>query len=206
MKTWDQFLRDVLPDVPGCPEPVAEHAILRAAQEFCQHTRAWNVWLDPVTTIGAVSSYDLNLEPRSELVRLESATLAGIGIKVSRVQDMPIDWRTNATGMGTCIFTVDSRTVQLLPIKAAGLSLVIQASLKPANDSEGLDDALYAQYVETIAMGAKARLMAHALKSYGNPGESATQRASFVASMDSIKTRLWRGNGTARPRAVGNFF
>lgn len=205
MKTWDQFLRDVLPDVPGCPEPVAEHAILRAAQEFFQHTRAWRVWLDPVTTLDAVSAYDLNLEPRSELVRLESATLAGTGINIARVQDLPVDWRTGTAGVDTCIFTVDSKTVQLLPVQAAGLALVIQASLKPANDAEGLDDALFDQYVEAIAMGAKARLMAQPLKVYSNPGASNFHRASFDDAMAVIKTRLWRGNSAARPRSFVNF-
>lgn len=206
MKTWDQFFRDVLPDVPGCPEPVAEHAILRAAQEFFQTTRAWNVWLDDVTTLGVVTAYDLNLEPNSELVRMEAATLDGVEIALARIQGMPANWRTTSPSVRTCVFTSDSKTVQLLPVKAAGMKLAIQASLKPSNNAPGINDDLFDLYVENIAMGAKARLMMQPGKDYSNPKGATDSYALFMDGINTIKTRLWRGTAATRPRAVANWF
>ncbi|MEO8021072.1 hypothetical protein [Polaromonas sp.] len=206
MKTWDQFFRDVLPDVPGCPEPVAEHAILRAAQEFFQRSRAWHLWLDDITTRGEISAYDLNLEPNSELVRLEGATLDGEIISLSRIEDMPSNWRTQSSGMRTCVFTTDSKTVQLLPIKAADMKLSIRASLKPSNNAPGIADDLFDLYVETIAMGAKSRLMAQPGKDYSNMAGADAWGGQFRDAVDTIKSRLWRGNAATRTRSRANLF
>lgn len=206
MKTWDQFFRDVLPDVPGCPEPVAEHAILRAAQEFFQRSRAWSLWLDDITTRGEISAYDLNLEPNSELVRLEGATLDGQGIELARIEDMPVNWRTQGGGVRTCVFTSDAKTVQLLPIKAAGMVLCIRASLKPSNSAQGIADDLYDLYVDAIAMGAKSRLMAQPGKAYSNMAGADAWAGQFRDHIDTIKSRLWRGTAATRTRSRANWF
>jgi hypothetical protein len=82
VKAWSAFLPDVLQHVPGCPDPVAEHALLRAAQEFFETTRIWKLWLPDMLTVADETDYLLFLEPKSELVRLEQATLAGREIVV----------------------------------------------------------------------------------------------------------------------------
>jgi len=88
MKTWAAFLKDVRPSAPGIPEPRLEHAVLRAAQDFCDRTRAWKVELDPTTTRAGAVEYDLELERNVELVRIESATLNGIPFTVWRDGDL----------------------------------------------------------------------------------------------------------------------
>lgn len=206
MRAWEDFLPDVLPEVLGCAQPVAAHALLRAAQEFFQKTRAWNVWLDPVTTVALVTAYDLELESRSELVRLEAATLNGKTIGLTRVQAVPADWRSNNASLPTCVFTTDSRTVQLVPAKAAGMLLAIQASLKPSNAAAGINDDLFDRYVETIAVGAKARLMAQPRQGYSNPELSGFHRARFDDAITTLKTSLWRGTAATRPRSTAHFF
>lgn len=206
MKAWQLCLRDVLPEVPGCAEPMAEHALLRAAQEFMQKTRAWKVWLDPVITDGLNLTYDLNLELRSELVRIEAATLGGQVITIAREQDVPANWQDGSACVPTCIFTTDSKTINLLPLKTAGMSLAIQATLKPSNTATGLDDAIFDRYVEVIATGAKARLMSQPDKAYSSPGAAAMHRSNFLSAIDTLKTNIWRGTAATRPRARSHWF
>lgn len=200
MKTWDQFLRDVLPDVTGCPEPVAEHAIMRAAQEFCMGSRAWRVWLDPVTTRENVTEYDIELEPSTILARLENATLDGRIIDVLAQEDLRPDWKTNSNGLSTCVFTQDGQTVTLLPAQTAGMSLLIEASLQPTDDAQGVPDFIHQQYAEIIAMGAKARLMRQANKPYTDFAQSLSLRSDFEGLTNSAGIRRMRGMTSTRSR------
>ena len=200
MKTWDQFLRDVLPDVTGCPEPVAEHAIMRAAQEFCMGSRAWRVWLDPVTTRENVTEYDIELEPSSLLARVENATLDGRIIDALAVEDLRPDWKTYSNTLSTCVFTQDGKTVTLLPQQTAGMKLLIEASLKPAENAPGVEDFIYEQYVEIIAMGAKARLMRQANKPYTDFAQALALRSDFEGLTTSAGIRRMRGMTSTRSR------
>ena len=201
MKTWDQFLRDVMPYVPGCPEPVAEHALLRAAQDFCAGTQVWKIWLDDITTVADVLEYDLNLELRSELVRLERATLDGRPVVVTTEEVLPVDWKTSTAGIGTCIFTVDRKTITLLPAQTADLVLKVQACLKPSDTAEGVENFIFDQYARQIACGAKASLMMQPGKTYSNPGEGASLEAEFNGAIGGVGFQRWRGFSSARPRA-----
>ena len=186
MKTWDLFLRDVMPSVPNVPEPSAEHAVHRAAQEFCRRTRAWEVAMDPITTMEGVVVYDIELPPQTELVRLERATLNGLPVTV---------WRDGDDAAGLYVFTPEGRQLLFSRTTGAGQRLALTAALRPSEAATGVDDVIFDLYVETIARGAVARLT-------GDPAK----KADFEAECDRIKTDLWRGQAAIRPRARSNFF
>lgn len=205
MKTWDQFLRDVLPDVPGCPEPVAEHAIMRAAQEFCAGAMVWTVWLDNVTTRADATEYDIELEPASDLAQLMRATLDGRDIDITTAASLPSDWKTNTAGISTCLHTQDRKTMILLPAQAAGMILRVEAALKPADDAQGVEDHVF-EYVETIAMGAKARLMKQADKPYTNPTLALVHESDFKLAINRVGLKAMRGFSGAMPRGRAKTF
>lgn len=186
MKAWELFLPDVLPSVPNVTEPMAEHHIRRAAQDFCQRTRAWTKALDPTTTWASTSAYDLELPDQTELVRLESATLNG--------QDIAV-WRKGDEACGRYVFTPEGKTVEFNTVPGAGLALVVTASLKPGNAAEGVEDFLFDRYVVQIALGAVARLTSDAVK-----------QAEFEAACSRVATEVWRGLAAIRPRARANYF
>lgn len=187
MKPWSTFFPDVLPAVVGLglPEPTIEHQIKRAAQEFCRRTRAWRVTLDPVFTSSNGLSYDMELEPRSELVRIESAKLDGHSITVWRDRD----------GRGRFVFTPDGRTVVFSEQPGQGQQLVLTASLRPSDAATGLEDALADRYSEAISRGAVARLK----------GDGGLQLA-FEQECDRIKVDLWRGSAAINPRVRAHWF
>lgn len=186
MKPWSAFLRDVRTSVSGTAEPVIEHAVLRAAQCFCDKTRAWRVELDPVTTEEGVLEYDLELEQNTELVRIEGAKLNGRDYAVWRVGDAPDD---------RYVYTPDGKTVLFSRGVEAGLPLVLTCTVKPGNNATGIDDAIFDRYVAVIAKGAVAELSGDAVK-----------RQAFDDECNRIKTRIWRGFSAARPRARAHFF
>jgi len=186
MSDWSAFLKDVRIDAPGVAEPLAEHAVRRAAQRFCDLTRAWVVELDPTITREGVLEYDLELDQGAELVRLESAKLNG--------QDYAI-WRAGNDPQGPYVYTPDGKLILFSRPVSAGLPLVLRCSVKPGNEASGIDDAIYDRYCDVIAKGAVARLT-----------KDPTKAMEFEAECGRIKHQLWRGNAAIRPRARACFF
>ena len=187
MRPWKHLFPDVMPAVPAVSEPMAEHHIRRATQDFCRRTRAWREKLDPVLTVEGARVYDLDMPPFAELVRLESATLAGEVLEV---------WRAGfGARCGRYIATPDGKTVELQFAHGAGLALVVDASLMPANNAAGFESPIFDRYDEVIATGAIARLTGDEMKA-----------AQFESRCNAIKTDLWRGMAATRPRARPFFF
>ncbi len=200
MKTWDQFLKDVLPHVPGCPEPAAEHAILRAAQEFFGTARVWRAWLPEITTVADQTEYFLMLEAKTELVRLERATLDTRPLRVWTEETLPCDWKVYPQGADEGVFTPDGRSLFLLPGQLADKALAVEASMKPSNSAVGVEDRFFDRYAAQIATGAVAALKAHADKSYTDLTGAAVWRGTFESLMGTTDLQRARGISSARPR------
>ncbi|MDB5895449.1 MAG: hypothetical protein JWQ88_2980, partial [Rhodoferax sp.] len=176
----------VLPAVPGVTEPMAEHHLRRAAQEFCQRTRAWRKVLASTATTAAVRTYDMALPVDTELVRLESATLNAI--------DIPV-WRAGDPQCGQFVFTPEGKTVTFNTSPGEASAFLPTVTLKPGNASIGVEDFLYDRYVVQISLGAVARLTADLGK-----------QVAFEEACSRVATELWRGLAAIRPRARANFF
>lgn len=200
MKAWDQFLRDLLPLAPGCPEPVAEHALLRAAQQFLRGTRLWTIALQPTLTIPNVVEYDIELEMNTELVRLETATLDGRPIDVTTEGTVRPDWRDWPTSMMPCVFTEDQKTLIVLPRSDQAHTVAIKASLAPSNSAVGVEDFIYDQHVLKIAKGAAGMVLQQAGKPYTNPAQGMLLEKQFQNDINATALRRWRGFSSALPR------
>ncbi|MPT10926.1 hypothetical protein [Comamonas sp.] len=181
MRDWADFFPDVLPAVElGTPEPTVVHQLRRAAQDFCQRTRAWRTTLDAITTEDGLSEYAIPLPGQSALVRVEGAQLSGHGSLAL--------WRPGL-GDGQYLMTPDARRVVLHRTVAADLALVLDVTLKPGDMSMGIDDAVFDQYSEVIALGAVARLRGDAVL-----------RGDFNTRCETINVEVWRGRAAVRPR------
>lgn len=181
MRDWADFFPDVLPAVKlGTPEPTVVHQLRRAAQDFCQRTRAWRGMLGPIATVEGQAAYDIPLPEQTALVRVEGAELSGQGPLVL--------WR-QGSGDGQYLMTPDARKVVLHRPVAADLALVLDVTLKPGDAAMGIDDAVFEQYSEVIALGAVARLR-------GDP----VLRGDFNARCETINVEVWRGRAAVRPR------
>lgn len=186
MTPWSAFLPDVLPFVPGTSEPMAEHAIRRAAQEFCRLTRVWRVELPAITTAAADLSYPLALTDTT-LVRLESAMLDAEPLAVWRDGD--------AESVGRFAYTNDGQSVVLSFDPGAGRQLSLVVTVQPSHTAAGLDDFLHGMYAEVIAHGAIARI-----------GGDPVKQGMFEQECATINARVWKGLAATRPRARPMYF
>lgn len=200
MTTWETFLKDVLPWTPGCPEPVAEHAVRRAAQEYLEATRLWKLWLPDVITAVDRTEYDIELEPKSVLVRLERATLNGCPIRTRSVDELPDEWQTYTSGIERGVHTTDGETLFLLPAQAAGMVLKVEAAMRPSDEATGIEDHIFNRHSVHIAAGAIAALKGQAEKSYSDPAGAMEWQGKFHGHMNVADFQRYRGYSSSRPR------
>lgn len=109
------------------------------------------------------------------------------------------NWRTDC-GEPTRWYMPDDATVGLLFSSSAEGNLRINAALKPTHASTGIPDIIFERYVQTIAHGAKARLMLSPEKPYTNLKLGAFHEDQFNGAIGEAKIRAARGNTRASLR------
>lgn len=199
MKSWDSFYPDVLPSVIGCPDQVMNQALLRAAQEFFRRTNVWTLWLDTIRT-AAHAEYDIPLESKTELVKLQRATLQGRPLTVTTPEALPADWQTSPSGLRSCVFTRDRKVLTLLPITSTNEFLRIEASLQPSNSATGISDEFFDLYVEAIAHGALARIQRLPSAGFYNLQAAMDSDQLFKQAIGTVAIQQFRAFSSAAPR------
>ena len=205
MKAWELFYPYVLPDVIGCPNPVVDHALARAAREFFERTRAWTAWQDPVTTIAGTLDYPFALAIGVDLAKVLKATLGGVDLPIISDNDLGSTWRTGGAGLSGLV-TTDRRNFSVVPARGVGLLIRTFCALKPSNDAAGIDDIQFSQYVEEIANGAKARLLASPKKEYSDISAAAIFQDQFNTSCASIARKVEKSFSRTPRRVVAHYF
>lgn len=205
MILWQDFYSILLPWVPGCPSPVADQELRRAANEFYTRTRAWCVWLDPVTTLDNVREYDFNLPINTNLVRIEAANVGTTPITIASYRDRLTNPSTtpNATDE---VYTGDAKTLILDSTYAAGQSISVFASLAPSRKATGIDEALFDRHAEAIVMGAKARLMLVPGTTFYNPQLATQAQSDFSTAIFDAHLADWRGTTAMQKRTTSTTF
>jgi hypothetical protein len=211
MKAWSNWFNDLLPQLPGCPDPQIEHELLRACQDFFTRSRAWQVIQAPVAI--AADQTSLAIAPadaEQELVRIEGAWLDGMRLNIFGVGDMdsafPDDWQTH-TGAISTLVQITPGTVLLypIPVSASATGLKLRMSVKPSDTATGIPDDQYVKYRDPLASGARSRLMLQAEKKWSNPGLGALNASVFDAAINSASIAAARSFSTGRISARPKF-
>jgi len=205
MALWSEFHPHLFVSVMGCSIPLADHEIRNAAIDFLTRTRAWCVWLDPITTVADVREYDFELPSNSDVVRVERATVGGNPVTVSSYRSSITNPATSASGSGE-LYTVDTKTFVLTDSYSAGQSLEIQASLRPSRTATGIENFLFDQFYLNILEGAKARLLSLSGTPFYNPQLAQDCKVAFEDAIVNKKLHDWRGNTATRRRVVSHSF
>lgn len=200
MKLWSAMYPEVLVHVQGCPDPLLDQEILKAAREFFRRTRAWQLWLDPVTTSASSRQYSLTLPTSSDVVSIDGATLNSFPVTLKGYAQTTADPEGSTNSEGQFLTTVDLLSVVLSQSVSTGDSLQVLASLMPSTGALGLDDGLFDRHRSAIAEGAIASL-ARIPGPFQSSGVSAQARSLFEAAIASAAVDAWRGNTSSTPRA-----
>lgn len=198
MAVYEDFLSRVIPEVSGCPEPLAIQAIKDATIEFCEKSLVYQQDLDPVTSIKGTSEYDLDTPTGYVVARIMNAWFGQTKLEPA-APDMlrvPDAYRLTAGQSDPKFyFQKTAKTFTLLPVpdQTTPSSITIRAALKPTRNSTSIDDELFEEYAEVIAHGAKYRLMLSAGKPYSNPATAVIEKGHFDTGVNRARTRASTG-------------
>ena len=205
---WSTWLPDLMPHLPGCPNAVARHELLHAAQILLQRSRAWTVTLPDQPVVAAQETVDVDLTG-AELVRIERAWYDGVVVPPRLVNEIEeafgSDWQEH-TGTPTAIVQMSPQVVRLYPIPVADAAtgLRLRAALRPTESATGIPGDLARRYWEQILAGAKARLMLMPGKPWTNPDMAGVQAGAFDAGVSragwDAATGFGRGRIRSRPK------
>jgi hypothetical protein len=106
------------------------------------------------------------------------------------------NWRTDIS-LPTRWYMIDDTTVGLALAPSAQGVFRLNAALKPSRDSTTLPSWIFERYIETIAHGAKARLMAVPKKPYSDKEMATYHFEQFETGIGEARVRAARGNTRA---------
>jgi len=200
---YDGFLQEVLPQCPGVPELVAINAIRNAAIDFCEQSQ----WLQyPAAAIDGVANqavYALAVLTDTRVSMITDAwwdTLRLIPKSEDQLAQLfGADWRTMQGGPNYYLRDTDptSITVVPYPIISEPGALTMKTTLCPTRASMTVDPNLIEYWLEPIASGAKARLMAMPGQPYFNRTSALAEALMFRKGVSDAKIQVNRGLGRA---------
>lgn len=181
----------VQPHVSGCPVPVVDQAIVRAAIKFCAETGVWRYSHAQVTAVEATTAYAFAPLAGAKVERVLAAWLDGLPLVVKNATDMlgVSDWKT-ATGDPTCLVVLNDSQFRLYPMGAGVVN--IDVTLKPARSATTIDDDIFEAHVDAIADGALATLMAYPGKPWSSADLSVWHGGKFDDAIAEASTREFR--------------
>lgn len=208
MAIWADWLPDILPHVQECPIPVVEHEVRRAAQEFLGKTRAWKLDLAAMSVSSGNPNVTLSFGAETVLAaRIEAAWLDGAALEIVPLSEMSSrfgsGWNAD-TGTPTVLVPISPSSVRLYPIPNAAATTGLTATIAaiPNEVATGIQEDIATQYRNTIATGAKARLMLYPGKPWQNPDLAAVNNALFQQEIDTGISAVATAGGSGRVAAT----
>lgn len=208
--TWDEFLDEVLPSVPGCSQAMAIYAIRNAAIDFCHRSLAWIYNPEAIDVVADQMAYPFVPPTDAVVVKVLQAWHDGDELVPATPDDLNGLYRNWRTVTGTPLYSTqdDERNLLLVPTPDAGLvdGLTMRVALKPTISASGIEFRIYEEYRTAIAAGALSKLMMMPKKPYSDPELAAFHLNVFEEKIVDVRNKVLRGYGRARQRNKPHFF
>lgn len=174
----------------GCPYPVIDHHLRQATRDFCQRSGAWRFWADPVTADGTVNRFDYDLSPGQEIVRIARALRNNCALAITAGRGLPDDWQDATPDFEQdTLVHFDNLQFMVFPVPEAGDLLTVEMVVKPSQAATGVDDALFAAFVDEISAGAKSRIQMLPKQDWSDVTSAAVNAATFERAIHSAANR-----------------
>jgi hypothetical protein len=204
--SYDEFLPYVLQYVPDASDFIALNAIKSAAIEFCEKTLVWQY---------NVPAMDINNGQSNYVVATPSDTKMVVPVQAYFNTNLLIpkgpDELANIYRMGDYqqiqgapqyITRITKPEVTLVPTPfvTQPATLYLRVALAPTRDSEEIGSEMFEQYVEAIAWGARARLMAQPRQDYSDRAGAIEALKMFRYEINRIRMQVNKGLTRGSPK------
>lgn len=159
MKPVSDFFSRTIPLVPGCPDPVAEQALVDSAIYFCAHSNAIRYTADTFNTVAGQSQYDIDVPTSQEFGRVMYLVLDEEQLHPTTSTLQPLEDVENAKP--TRYFLTQNESELQLNLYATPddvYAVQLQVALQPTRNAKYVEDDLLTYWSDAIVYGAVSRL------------------------------------------------
>lgn len=210
MRLLDDFSPFVLPYVVGCTTPMFEQALRSTAIEFCEKT---DIVQQVVSTGVAESVGEYYVEVPADMLLARVMQVYYGQSKLSLIAtthvDIPFALRGSVDDQdppsNTPLYAYQiepgssSFWLYPLPDRTDSTLLTVRASFSPSRDAAQLADVLYDNWVDPIAAGTIAHLMAMPGQPFTSPA-AAEYRLRFLSGVASARAESRKGRTLSSTR------
>jgi hypothetical protein len=217
----DDFVDNVRPDVPGCPDPAIENAVRDTIVEFCHKT--WILQREFVYNSTVIDAYDeLSNAPYLEFdgvrpivpdVAMRPVVVLDVFVTKAEDEDyVPLTlmdkrhtarrpyayWESQTTtGLPTNYFAVATDAIRVYPVPSIDYYLTLRVAFKPKPLATEFDENLYDDWLEEISSGTKCRLFEMPKKGWTDYNVAAYEKIKFKTGIG--RARIMVNNAFANP-------
>lgn len=209
-KTLADFLPRVLPFVAGCPDTVAEAAVLDAAIDLCQNAKIWRYDLDAISIAANVAEYDLNYPSGTYIAEVLRATLDGTPIYPKTREDLDNEcpgWEGDrATPLKGDVLgyflSMDRRRMRIVRCPSSSISngLIVEAALKPSRAATTLEEWIFEEHLITVSKGALWKLYEMKGEAWGSAAKADECKEAFLKMCTDANVHAAKGQSRAALR------
>ena len=202
--TLDSIIEYVMPEVVGCPRDLIIREIKEAAISFCEATGLWRYDLYPLNILPGVSVYEIDIPSESKIVDIRSLNIGGRPIDPQTAEwlDKNSDrWRTQEGSAN--YYVVESPgeiRLSLVPMAEADEIMTGVVTLKPKRVDPKIPQFIIDDWMNTIAAGAKSRLMLIPNKKWSNPQDGILQADNNDIGKSKAGASAYKGHSNVNLR------
>ncbi|MFW6177354.1 MAG: hypothetical protein ACOC43_03205 [Desulfohalobiaceae bacterium] len=176
MAHYEDIFSMIMPEVPGCPAPLAIQNLRQAAREFCQQT--W-IWQDTVP-------FEIEADYREAYVSVpRDGRLVAVRYLLEDGQELDVPDKL--------MIKTKRDPVEFEHEPEKSKNLQARVVLQPREDSKECPDWLVADHAEAIASGAKRRLMLMPGKDWSNPDLAKVHYQEFRREVARARVAISKG-------------
>lgn len=184
---YTDLFNEVLPEMPGCSTALAENAIRNAVIAFCRDSWVWKHNPDKQAIVSGTAEYSLESPAGSDVAEIMLLTQEG-------VQLQPLSAEKADAGEAGYVLSEDRTTVTLYPTPAVNVTngLSFTLAVAPRRASTTFPSWIFSRYLDSLAVGAKARLMRMPAKPWTNMEAGDAYLKEFRAGATAAKAEAVR--------------
>lgn len=198
MVNLSQFLPRLQPYVLGCPEPLAQQALLDSAIEFCTKSNAVSIQISPITATENVNTYVIGTPAQTGVSTILKLWYDGTVLpSIPYEQALSLFNNPNGTPryyFGQYVNEVYSITLLPTPNKTVVDGLQIRAALTPTRSATEVHSILFDRYADAIVHGAISTLCAVPDQPFTNLPQAAASAVRFRAEANLARGEIMHGN------------
>ena len=184
-ETFEQILKDTLPQTPGIVRSVAMRELRLAAREFFEKSLTWTKIIDNVSaTAGEVDIVITDGDDNTEIIAVLGVALATGGKYLSPVAQRPAKFEESDLPR---VFFVTSNPdhIRVWPymVNTTANFLDVTVALIPAFDATALPRQITLKYYDALVTGYLSRVYKHPNKPYSAPALAGEQRHIFLRAI-----------------------